>query len=243
MLKGLWFMVMIITICICLIVVMLISHSNSNTSLGSNESIIIPLATEVMIPTPTSIPKPTHTPVPIKVPYKDIEKDLVLTLVEFNGIVNNFTTFMVTVTRLLEYDLITAPGVSVVTYQALNAYSDTVHLYDVPDFESRQWGELEEELKQMKQAEIVKINKYEELTLKMQQGYKTNNSKIVEEARQGIGRLAKSDTNDRPYWLQYRIIKRYKIDPFIIDFLYWDEFNQEEQGFKNDTRSPLTYTN
>mgnify|MGYP003656463689 CR=1 FL=1 len=238
MLKGLWFMVMIITICICLMVVILIS--NSNNGYGNN-LIVKPPSTEVMIPTPTSIPKPTRTPMPTKVPYKDIEKDLVLTLVEFNGITNNFTAFMGNITNLLEYELITSPGASVITRQALNIYSDTVHLYDVPDFESRQWGELEEELKQMKQAEIVKINKYEKFAVMMQQGYRTSNQKIVEEARQNIIRLAKSDTNDMPFWLQYRILKKYKIDPFIVNFLYWDEFHQEQQGFKDDTRSPLTY--
>jgi len=236
----LWLMVMIVTISVCLIVVILISHGNSSNGYGNN-LIVSPPSTEVMIPTPTSIPKPTHTPVPIKVPYKDIEKDLVLTLVEFNGIVNNFTAFMGNITKLLEYDLITSPGASVITHQALNIYSDTVHLYDVPDFESRQWGELEEELKQMKQAEIVKINKYEKFTAIMQEGYKTSNQKIVEEARQNIIRLAQSDTNDMPFWLQYRILKKYKIDPFIVNFLYWDDFHQEQQGLKDDTRSPLTY--
>ena len=234
----LWLMVMIVTIGICLIVIILISHSNSSNGYG-NSLIVKPPITEVMIPTNT--PRPTNTPVPTQIPYENIEKELVLTLVEFNGITNNFTAFMVNITKLLNYELITPPGASVITNQALNIYSDTVHLYDVPDFESSKWDELEEELKQMKQAEIVKINKYSEFTEIMQEGYKTSNQQMVEDARQNIIRLAQSDTNDMPFWLQYRILKKYKIDPFIVDFLYWDDFHQEQQGFKDDTRSPFTY--
>lgn len=234
----LWLMVMIVTISVCLIVVILISHGNSSNGYG-NSLIVKPPIKEVMIP--TSTPRPTNTPVPTQVPYKVIEKELVLSLVEFNGVVNNFTAFMGNITKLLDYELITSPGASVITHQALNIYSDTVHLYDVPDFESSKWDGLEEELKQMKQAEIVKINKYSEFTEIMQEGYKTSNQQMVEDARQNIIRLAQSDTNDMPFWLQYRILKKYKIDPFIVNFLYWDDFHQEQQGFKDDARSPFTY--